>query len=145
MKDKFTIGNIGDIHAQLEVEDECDVSGIVPLWKQIKSELGGDRASTTPFAKTSPATKQRNTNSNPEMASEEALRALWGAAMRNGMDVENVCRGYGVDPNHISKRECWQMTQYLNERSGYRKNQQKMPSEKNGGIETSKGGGSFWD
>ena len=132
MKVKFTIGNIGDIHAQLEVEDECDVSGIGPMWKQIKSELGGDRASTTPFAKTNPATKQRNTNSNPEMASEEALRALWGAAMRNGMEVENVCHGYGVDPNHISKRECWQMTQDLNERSGYNKSR-KQQSDKKGG------------
>ena len=119
MKVKFTIGNIGDIHAQLEVEDECDVNGIVPLLKQIKSELEGDCASTTPFAKTNPATKQRNTNSNPEMASEAALRALWGAAMRNGMDFENVCQEYGVDPNYISKRECWQMTNDLNKKSGY--------------------------
>ena len=62
----------------------------------------------------------KDTDSPP--ASDEALKALWGAAMSNHTDVKTVCREYGVDPKRISKDECWQMTHDLNERSGYGQN-----------------------
>lgn len=132
MKVKVTIKDIGNNHARLEVEDECDVGGIGRLLKRINNELSGNRASTTPFAKIN-STPQRNANSNPEMASAGAIHALWGAAKHNGTDVETVCKKYGVDPNRISKSDCWQMTQELNARSGYSKNRREQPSDKNGG------------
>lgn len=57
-------------------------------------------------------------------ASEQAMKALYGAAMSNGTSVERVCREYGVDPNHISKGKCWEMTNALNHKSGYDKIQE---------------------
>ena len=64
-----------------------------------------------------------NPNDSVEMASEEAKTALWAAARNNGTDIETVCRQYNVDPNHISKRDCWRMTQDLNAKTGYGKEQ----------------------
>ena len=48
------------------------------------------------------------------------MKALYGACASNGTDVETVCGEYGVDPEHISKRDCMRMTNDLNERSGYK-------------------------
>ena len=64
-----------------------------------------------------------------EMASEDAKRALWAAAQNNGTDIETVCRQYNVNPDHISKRDCWRMTQDLNAKTGYGKEQQERLSE----------------
>ena len=52
-------------------------------------------------------------------ASEPAIKALWGAARNNGTDLETVCMEYNVDPERISKSDCWRMTQELNKLSGY--------------------------
>jgi len=57
-------------------------------------------------------------------ASEQALKALYAAALSNGSSVERVCREYGVDPAHISKTECWEMTTELNQKSGYDRTRQ---------------------
>ena len=62
-----------------------------------------------------------NKNGDTELASEEAMRALWAAAHNNGKDIESVCRENGVDPKRISKRDCWRMINDLNKRSGYGK------------------------
>ncbi len=83
-----------------------------------------------------------------EMASDEARTALWAAAKSNGTDVESVCKEYGVDPNHISKRDCWRMTQDLNEKTGYGKDQQQQrpePPKKQPGHKVRGGDdSSFW-
>ena len=72
-------------------------------------------------------------NDGVEMASEDAKRALWAAAQNNGTDIETVCRQYNVDPNRISKHDCWRMTQDLNAKTGYGKEPQERllePSSK---------------
>ena len=62
-------------------------------------------------------------------ASDQALRALYGAARSNGMDVETVCKEYSVDPSRISKDECRKMTSDLNKKSGYDKIQKAWQQE----------------
>ena len=52
-------------------------------------------------------------------ASEAAIKALWGAAKSNGTDLETVCMEYNVDPERISRSDCWKMTHELNKQSDY--------------------------
>ncbi len=68
-------------------------------------------------------------NDSVEMASDEARTALWAAAKNNETDIETVCRQYNVDPNHISKHDCWRMTQDLNAKTGYGKTQEERLPE----------------
>ena len=119
MKIKVIVENVGDNHARLEMEDDCEVNGIGRLLEKLNRELSGGHVPASSFTEINPT--MRNRNGDDEPASEEAKRALWAAAQNNGTDVESVCREYGVDPKHISKQECWQMTHDLNELSGYGK------------------------
>ena len=68
------------------------------------------------YART-PAAKVQDQGFTP--ASEAAIKALWGAAKSNGTDLETVCMEYNVDPERISKSDCWKMTHELNKQSGY--------------------------
>ncbi len=119
MKIKVIVENVGDNHARLEMEDDCEVNGIGRLLEKLNRELSGDHVPASSFAKTNPA--MRNGDGDDEPASGKAINALWAAAQNNETDVESVCREYGVDPKHVSKRDFRQMTHDLNERSGCRK------------------------
>ena len=116
MRVKAIFENIGKNYVRLEVEDECApgelrqwmeklnlglMSGVMPV-PAPKVEIGESVKDFTP-------------------ASDQAMKALWGAAKSNGTDIGSVCREYGVDPSHISKDECRRMTGDLNRRSGYKK------------------------
>ena len=104
---------------RLEMEDDCEVNGIGRLLEKLNRELSGGHVPDSSFTEINPAMQNRNGGTGS--TSEEAMRALWAAAHNNGKDIESVCREYGVDPKRISKRDCWQMTQELNKRSGYGK------------------------
>ena len=117
MKIKVIVENVGANHARLEMEDDCEMNGIGRLLEKLNRELSGGHAPDSSFTEVNPAMLNRKGGAEP--ASEGAIRALWAAAKNNGKDVESVCREYSVDPKNISKRDCWRMTQDLNNRSGY--------------------------
>ena len=118
MKVKITVEGVGVNQARVEVEENCEPGGLKRLLNEVESEFAK-------LASTQPSVAENHRVGTPASeggfipASEEAKRALWGAAMSNGTDLETVCREFGVDPNHISKHDCWRMTQELNNRSGY--------------------------
>lgn len=148
MKIRAFIENAGANHARLEIEDDCEVGGLGQWLEKISSGLSVNHTSQAPTCTVKPVTVAPP-NGDAEVASNEAKTALWAAAKSNGTDVESVCKEYGVDPNHISKRDCWRMTQNLNEKTGYGKNQQqqrpeqppKQPEHKVRGGDNS----SFWN
>lgn len=113
MRVKAIFENIGKNYVRLEVEDEC-APGELRQWME-KLNLG-----LKPGAKPGPTPKVEIGGPVKDFtpASDQAMKALWGAAKSNGMDIS---REYGVDPSHISKEECRRMTSDLNERSGYKK------------------------
>lgn len=125
MKVKIIVEEVGANHARIEIEDNCEAGDIGQLLKKINSELGGDPASDTSLSEVNPEVIMSK-NSTPAMASEGAIRALWGAAKSNGTDINTVCREYGVDPKGISRRDCWRMTDALNKKSGYGQSQSKQ-------------------
>ena len=88
------------------------------LLDEVGREFENFSAKRTAAANGAPANGRRRED-NSTLASEAALKALRAAAMKDGRDVESVCREYGVDPNHIGKHDCWRMTQDLNKRTGY--------------------------
>ena len=122
MKVKIFVEDVGANHATLEIEGNCAMNGLEKLLNGINRERAGVTAKKPTFP------ERPHLDNWPRMAdgfipaSKRAKNALWGAAMTNGTTVEEVCREYGVDPDNISKDECQQMTQDLNERSGYKKN-----------------------
>ena len=147
MKIRAFIENAGANHARLEIEDDCEVGGLRQWLEKINSGLSVNHASKAPTCVVKPVTVATQ-NGDTEMASEEARTALWAAAKSNGTDVESVCKEYGVDPNHISKRDCWRMTQNLNAKTGYGKDQQQQrpePPKKQPGYKIRGGDdSSFW-
>ena len=120
MKIKVVVENIGTNHARVEFEETCEPGGLKRLLDEVGRELT-NISEKKPVSLRSPYT-DRHVKDDDIPASEDALRALWGAAMYNHTDVESVCREYGVDPKNISKGDCWRMTHDLNEHSGYRQN-----------------------
>ena len=121
MKIKVIVEDVGANHATVEIEEACGMDGLERLLAGVNRELTRISAKKSVSPRNSFADgRAKDTDSTP--ASEDALKALWGAAMSNHTDVESVCREYGVDPDHISKKECWRMTHDLNERSGYGQN-----------------------
>lgn len=118
MKIKVVVENVGPNHARVELEETCGAGGLRSLLDEVGREFENFSAKRTAAANAVPANDwRREDDSIP--ASEAALKALYAAAMNDGRNVESVCREYGVDPDHISKKECWRMTQDLNKRSGY--------------------------
>ena len=121
MKVKVTIEGVGVNQARVEVEENCEAGGLKRLLNEVESEFAK-------LASTPPSVAENHRDGTPASeggfipASEEAKKALWAAAMSNGTDLETVCREFGVDPNHISKHDCWYMTRELNKRSGYGNN-----------------------
>ena len=121
MKVKITIEGVGVNQARVEVEENCEPGGLKRLLNEVESEFAK-------LASTPPSVAENHRIGTPASeggfipASEAAQRALWAAAMSNGTDPETVCREFKVDPNHISKHDCWLMTRKLNERSGYGNN-----------------------
>ena len=121
MKVKVTIEGVGVNQARVEVEENCEPGGLKRLLNEVESEFA-KLASTPPSIAGTQRIGTPVTEDGFIPASEEAKKALWAAAMSNGTDPETVCREFGVDPNHISKHDCWLMTRKLNERSGYGNN-----------------------
>ena len=120
MKIKLIVNGIGANNAQMEIEETCELSELKTVMEKVESALGKlDVHAQTPQRTQHTGNQERGRNFIP--ASERALKALYGACASNGTDVETVCREYGVDPEHISKRDCMRMTNDLNERSGYGK------------------------
>ena len=140
MEIKINFGNVGTHNAQIELAesfDRKDLDAVLDKVKRTAMELIDltDRAKVsvdnTPKAEFKHTSKSATRTELPPQptgdfmpASEQALKALYGAAMSNGSSVERVCREYGVDPNRISKEECREMTTDLNHKSGYDKIQQ---------------------
>lgn len=119
MKIKLIVNGIGANNAQMEIEETCELSELKTVMEKVESALGNlDVHAPTPQGTQHAGNQERSGNFTP--ASEAALKALFAASVSNGTDVETVCREYGVDPEHISKRDCMRMTNDLNERSGYK-------------------------
>ena len=121
MKIKVIVENVGANHATVEIEEACGMDGLERLLAGVNRELNRISAKRPVSPSNSFVDGQAKDTDSPP-ASDEALKALWGAAMSNHTDVKTVCREYGVDPKRISKDECWRMTHDLNERSGYGQN-----------------------
>ena len=118
MKLKLIVSGIGANNAQMEIEETCELSELKTVMEKVESALGNLDIHTRTLQRTKHAGNQeRNGKFIP--ASEAAVKALFGACMSNGTDVETVCGEYGVDPEHISKRDCMRMTNDLNKKSGY--------------------------
>ena len=117
MKIKLIVNGIGANNAQMEIEETCELSELKTVMEKVESAIGNLEHTPTPQETQHTGNQERNGNFTP--ASEQALKALFGACMSNRTDVETECRKYGVDPNHISKRDCMRMTNDLNKKSGY--------------------------
>ena len=137
MKILIDIPDVGPKHLHWTLEEYCEIGNakrVLATMQQTVETLTGCANSAVPSgskhngsAKSLAATRSRaeqppaTSTKNFTPASEDAVRALYGAAKSNGSDVETVCKEYGVDPNHISKQDCWRMVQDLNEKTGYGK------------------------
>jgi len=119
MKIKLIVNGVGANNAQMEIEETCDLSELKTVMEKVESAIGNLEHTPTPQRAQQDGNQERDRNFIP--ASEKALKALFGACVSNRTDVETVCREYGVNPEHISKRDCMRMTNDLNERSGYGK------------------------
>ncbi|MBQ7208208.1 MAG: hypothetical protein IJS01_10465 [Lentisphaeria bacterium] len=110
---------ISDITPEVvsKLEDTCGAGGLKSLLDEVGREFENFSARRTAAATAVPANDWRREDDSVP-ASEAALKALRAAAMNDGRNVESVCRGYGVDPDRISKHDCWRMTRDLNKRSG---------------------------
>ena len=121
MKIKVVLEDVGSNHAKVEIEENCGIEELKTMMDRINREL--TRQSEPANQRRAYTNGQvRENNFNPptaEPASKNALKALWGAARSNGTNIESACRKFGVDPEHISKEECWKMTRALNKRSSY--------------------------
>ena len=118
MKIKLIVNGIGANNAQIEIEETCELSELKTVVEKVERALVNlDVHAPTPQGTQHAGNQESRGNFTP--ASERALKALYGACVSNRTDVETVCRKYGVDPEHISKRDCMRMTNDLNERSGY--------------------------
>ena len=118
MKIKVILEDVGANHAKVEFEDDCGIEELMPMMDRINREL---------TRQTEQPANQWNAHTNGQVAgknnftppSEKLLNALTAAAKANGTGVETACREFNVDPDHISARQCWEMIQELNRRSGY--------------------------
>ena len=119
MKIKVIVEDVGEKHATVEIEENCEMEQMEKLLQKVCRGLNRVSAGTQETQKASYTAVPQVRGNDFTPASEGALKALGYAARRNGSDVETVCREYRVDPNRISKKECWQMTHDLNEQSGY--------------------------
>lgn len=119
MKIKVVMEDVGFNHAKVEIEENCGIEELRTLMDRINCELTKQTGANSRRTCKNGDVRKSNFNTDPKPASQEALNALRGAAWSNGTNIESVCREYGIDPEHISKKECWEMTQDLNERSGY--------------------------
>lgn len=119
MKIKVIVEDIGEKHATVEIEENCEMEQIEKLLQKVCHGLNRVSAGTQETQKSSCTTDSQVRGNNFTPASEDALKALEYAARRNGSDVETVCREYRVDPNRISRGQCWLITQDLNKQSGY--------------------------
>lgn len=117
MKIKLIVNGIGASNAQMEIEETCELSELKTVVEKVERVLGNLEHTSTPQRTQHAGNQERGGNFTP--ASERALKALYGACVSNMTDVETVCREYGVDPDHISKRDCMRMTNDLNKKSGY--------------------------
>ena len=117
MKIKLIVNGIGANNAQMEIEETCELSELKMVVEKVESAIGNLEHTPTPQGIQHAGNQEKDGKFTP--ASERALKALYGACVSNRTDVETVCREYGVDPEHISKRDCMRMTNDLNERSGY--------------------------
>ena len=121
MKIKVIVEDVGSNHAKVEIEENCGIEELRAMMDRINREL--TRQTERPANQRRTYANGQVGNSNftpsPKPPTQDALNALEKAAKANGTDVETVCREYRVDPNCISKAQCWQMTHDLNEQSGY--------------------------
>lgn len=141
MKITTEITDVGPEHSRWKLEEDCeigDVEKVMTTMQQKIEALTGCASKPVQPPHQNPVLESSHTSKPADRvelppapedknfipASEAARNALYGAAMRNGTDVESVCKEYGVDPNHISRRECWEMLQELNKKSGYDKIQE---------------------
>jgi len=120
MKIKVIVEDVGFNHAKVEIEENCGIEELKTMMDRINHELARQSEPANQRSCTKGQVRESNFNPpTPEPASKNALKALWGAAKSNGTNIESACRKFGVDPEHISKKDCWKMTNALNERSGY--------------------------
>ena len=118
MKLKLIVNGIGANNAQVEIEETCELSELKTVVEKVERALVNlDVHAPTPQGTQHAGNQESRGNFTP--ASERALKALYGACVSNRTDVETVCLKYGFNPKHISKQECWKMTNELNKRSGY--------------------------
>ena len=165
MKISIEIPDVGPEHIRWSLEEYCEIGNAKSVLATIQQTVetltvcansvvpSGNKhngsvkshAAIRSSAEQPPATSTKNFTP----ASEDAMRALYGAAKSNGSDVETVCKEYGVDPNHISKQDCWRMTQDLNAKTGYGNPQQRpeQPPKQSGRKHKIIGGdnSSFWN
>lgn len=118
MRIKIVVEDVGEKHATVEIEENCEMEQMENLLQKVYHGLNRVSATTQKTQKSSYTNTQVKEN-NFTPASEGALKALECAARHNGTDVETVCHEHRVDPNRISKAQCWQMTHDLNDQSGY--------------------------
>ena len=114
---KLVVENVGPNHTRMELEETCELGALKSLLNEVADVI--DEFAKSPSAAGNARVGGQAAEEEFVPPSEGAMKALWGACMRNGTDIETVCREYGYDSNHISKYECWRMTHDLNERSGY--------------------------
>jgi hypothetical protein len=147
MKILIDIPDVGPKHLHWTLEEYCEIGNakrVLATMQQTAETLTGCANSAVPsgnkhngsaksLAATRSSTEQPPASSTKNFipASDEGMRALYAAAKSNGTDIPSVCKEHDVDPNHISKEECREMTRDLNDRSGYSKIQQAQHQSKN--------------
>lgn len=137
MKISIEIPDVGPEHIRWSLEEYCEIGNakrILATMQQTVETLTACANSAVPsdnkhngsvksHAATRSSVEQPPASSTKNFipASDDAMRALYAAAQSNGTDIPSVCKEYDVDPNRISKQDCWRMTQDLNAKTGYGK------------------------
>ena len=126
---KISMANFGSNHANIEIEENCKIEEFGTVMDRIRHELAKLTEQPANQSRSSATRQGGGKKFNP--ASDGSLRALNLAAQANGTDVATVCQEFNVDPAHISAKQCFDMIQELNRRSGY---VNKKPSDSVGDI-----------
>ena len=126
MKIKLTANSVGQEQVQVELEEVCEIGELGNVIRAFKQVLGSTNRASSSAAMPTDNRAPRSPRQVPMRpagdfvpASDGQLKALWAAAANAGRQFEDVCQEYNVNPERISKKEAWRMTQDLNEETGY--------------------------
>ena len=136
MKITTEVADVGPEHSRWKFEEDCDVGDaerVMTTMQQKIKALAGCASKPVQPTHQNPVQESNHTSKPADRvelppvpedkvfipASDDALRALYGACKSNGTDIQSVCKEYDIDPNHISKQSCWRITYELNRRSGF--------------------------